>query len=95
MVKFSEAAAEDIEIIFERSVTDFGLNQTELYYSSLKKCFDLLDNNQQMGSEATDVKSGYHRFIHQSHVIFYRISDEGIFIIRILHKRMDIAKHLD
>ncbi len=95
MVEFSEAAAKDIEIIFERSVIDFGLNQTELYYSSLKNCFDLLDKNPQMGSEATDIKSGYHRFLHQSHVIFYQISDEGIFIVRILHKRMDIAKHLD
>ncbi len=49
MAKFSEAAAKDIEIIFERSVTDFGFNQTELYYSSLKNCFDLLDKNPQMG----------------------------------------------
>jgi plasmid stabilization system protein ParE len=48
MLKLSEAAARDIEILFERSINDFGIGQAEVYYSSLKNCLELLDNNPQM-----------------------------------------------
>ncbi len=95
MLKLSEAAARDIEILLERSISDFGIGQTEVYYSSLKNCFELLDNNPQMGIDAVDLNSVYRRFMHKSHVIFYQVQDDGIFIVRILHQRMDIIKHLD
>ena len=48
-----------------------------------------------MGTDAVDIQIGYRRFSHQSHVIFYRINDGDVFIVRILHKRMDIDKHFD
>lgn len=95
MVQFSEAAAKDIESIFKTSLSKFGLDQTERYFSKLKNCFALLDSNPYIGSDAADIKSGYYRFIHQRHVIFYRISTEGILVVRVLHKRMDIAKHFN
>ena len=93
MFKLSGAAARDIEIILERSMIDFGIRQTEQYYNSLKKCLEHLGKNPKMGVDVVDIQFAYRRFSHQSHVIFYRINDEGIFIVRILHKRMDIDKH--
>lgn len=95
MFKLSEAAARDIEIILERSMIDFGVRQSEQYYNSLKNCLELLSKNPKMGADAVDIQFCYRRFSHQSHVIFYRINDNGIFIVRILHKRMDIDKHFD
>jgi len=50
MYKFSEAAARDIKNIFERSLIDFGLAQTEQYYLSLKNCLELLARNPEMGN---------------------------------------------
>jgi toxin ParE1/3/4 len=74
---------------------DFGVRQTEQYYNSLKKCLELLGKNPKMGIDAFDVQVGYRRFQHQSHVIFYRIHSDGVIIVRILHKRMDIDKHFE
>ena len=90
MYALTEEADRDIENILDRSVIDFGLLQTELYYNSLKNCLELLDDNPDMGSVADDIQPGYRRFSLQSHVIFYRVSGDGILIVRILHKRMDI-----
>lgn len=94
MYELSEAAARDIEGILERSVTDFGLTQSENYFQSLRNCLQLLDANPEMGARADEIRPCYRRFAHQSHVIFYRRTEPGIFVIRILHKRMDIENNL-
>ncbi len=95
MHELSEAAAKDIERIPERSVVDFGLAQTEIYFHSLKTCLELLNDNPNMGNRADDIHPGYRRFAHQSHMVFYQTSEQGIPIVRILHKRMDANKHID
>ena len=94
MYKFSQAAARDVENILQSSLKDFGYNQTEQYFSSLNKCLRLLSLNPTMGKSAEDLESGYYRFPHRSHVIFYQIDNTDIFILRILHKSMDITEHL-
>lgn len=94
MYELSEAAARDIESILERSITDFGPTQTENYFQSLRNCLQLLDANPEMGGRVDEIRSDYRRFAHQSHVIFYRRTEQGIFIIRILHKHMDIKNNL-
>jgi toxin ParE1/3/4 len=95
MYALSDAAAQDIEQILDRSVVDFGPHQTELYYHSLKNCLELLGENPKMGSSADDLRLGYRRFAHESHVVFYRDTGRGVLIVRVLHKRMDINKHVD
>ena len=94
MYSFSQAAAMDVENFLERSLKDFGWTQTEQYYISLKKCLEWLSANPGMGNSADDLKPGYHRFPHRSHVIFYTITGNDIFIVRILHKSMDITDRL-
>ena len=44
------------------------------------------------GTTTGDIKSGYRRITHQSHVIFYRSHNKDVFIVRVLHKAMDIGK---
>lgn len=95
MYKLSWAAARDVEDLLERSIHDFGLIRTKQYYQSLKHCLELLAGNPDMGSIADDIRPGYRRFLHRSHVIFYTSSGNDIFVIRILHKSVDIIKHFD
>lgn len=94
MYELSETAARDIEDILDRSVSEFGVIQTEIYYVSLTRCLELLSDNPEMGSAADEVRPGYLRFPHQSHVIFYTLREDDILIVRILHKRMDAIRNL-
>ena len=32
--------------------------------------------------------------MHQSHMVFYIPDEEGVFIVRVLHKSMDFERHL-
>jgi len=47
-----------------------------------------------MGTTAENVRAGYRRFPHESHVVFYRVSQRGILVVRVLHKRMDVSQHI-
>ena len=94
MYKLSEAAASDIEETLVASFIAFGALQTESYYASLRQCLELLGDNPEMGSAADDIRSGYRRFPHESHVIFYTVDAEDIVIVRILHKRMDALRNI-
>jgi toxin ParE1/3/4 len=46
------------------------------------------------GRAVDDVRRGYFRYAVGSHLIFYRRSGHMIDIIRILHQRMDVGRHL-
>ena len=94
MYKLSEAAAKDIEQLLDQSILDFGPLQTETYHYDLTNCLELLAENAEMGTSAEDLRAGYRRFPHESHVIFYTRRDEHILIVRILHKRMDVNQNL-
>jgi toxin ParE1/3/4 len=92
-IELSAAAAKDIEAILDQSVAEFGLLRAEEYYESLKRCLELLSENPGMGSTAERVRPGYRRFSHESHVVFSRVSEGGILVIRVLHARMDVGRH--
>ncbi|WP_316252022.1 type II toxin-antitoxin system RelE/ParE family toxin [Paraburkholderia sp. 31.1] len=40
------------------------------------------------------VRAGYWRYTAGSHVIFYQDTDHTLDVIRILHQRMDVDRHL-
>jgi len=90
--ELSQAAAQDIEAILDRSIIDFGPIQTERYFESLSRCLGLLGENPGMGGTADEIRPGYRRFGHQSHVIFYRCVGDDILVVRVLHKRMDASR---
>ena len=94
MYELSAAAAQDAEAILERSIIDFGPLQTEHYFESLNRCLDLLGANPELGSSAEALRPDYRRFIHQSHIVFYRCTDGDILVVRILHRRMDATLHI-
>ena len=47
-----------------------------------------------IGRERPEIKSGYRSLAEGKHVIFYRVGDGGIDILRILHGRMDIEHRM-
>lgn len=92
MVDFTKDAVTDIREILESSNRLFGQQQTEKYLQSLEHCFELLDSNPELGLKADHIIPGLRKHLHRSHAIFYKIKNEKILIIRMLHKKMDIPR---
>ena len=95
MYKLSRAAAQDIENLLSHSLMEFGLSQTECYVSSLTNCLQLLAKNPELGHPVDGIRTGYRRFPHKSHLIFYKpTGGNDILIVRILHSHMDAIRHI-
>ena len=93
MYSLSEAAADDIEGILSYTLIEFGDVQATKYYQGLVNCFKNLENNPKLGTVAVEIRENYLRFPHESHVIFYQQEETGIFIVRVLHSKMDPVSH--
>jgi toxin ParE1/3/4 len=88
-------ARADIKSISIYTQKRWGKGQRKLYAKQFDEAFHMLAENPEVGKDCDYIKSGYKKFPHASHVIFFRsVSNEGIEIVRILHKRMDARSRL-
>ena len=92
--RLSRRAATDLEDIADYTIKQFGVRQARVYRDSLKSCFQRLANNSKMGRKAEQLASGLRRFEHQAHIIFYTLDEGGVYIVRVLHSRVDVRRHL-
>jgi len=51
-------------------------------------------DNPSLGRECAEVRPDYRKYPSGSHVLFYRLTDDGIDVVRILHERMDYKRHI-
>ncbi|MDE0064313.1 MAG: type II toxin-antitoxin system RelE/ParE family toxin [Gammaproteobacteria bacterium] len=91
--RLSRRAATDLENIAGYTIKRFGVEQARVYRDSLKSCFQRLANNPEMGRKAEQLARGLRRFEHQAHIVFYTVDDNEIYVVRVLHSRMDVRRH--
>jgi toxin ParE1/3/4 len=94
MYKLSELASNDIDSIIDYTIDKFGIDTMLKYHSSLEKCIQIIGNNTEIGLKSDYIIKDYYRFNHRSHVIYYQKIKTSILIIRVLHKSMDVNRHL-
>jgi toxin ParE1/3/4 len=46
------------------------------------------------GRACEDVRAGYRKYSVGAHALFYKTTQEGVDIMRILHRQMDFERHL-
>lgn len=92
--RLSPQAQRDLEELFDYTMIHWGLAQA-LRYSDLVEaaCVDLADAPQR-AQVCSHIRPGYRRRSLERHVIYFRTTSYGIAVIRILHQRMDAARHL-
>ncbi|HET6522857.1 MAG TPA: type II toxin-antitoxin system RelE/ParE family toxin [Geminicoccaceae bacterium] len=92
--KISKKAGADIDGILDYIYAQFGTAQAESYYGSLRKCFQMLAENPAIGRFRTAIHPPLHSHHHRKHINFHDIFEDHILIVRVLHERMDIERHL-
>ncbi len=83
----------DIQDIAESSIQQWGLARAEKYVLGLHEAVQRLAEFPDIGRDARQIRPGYFRMEVSSHAVFYRKTENGILIIRVLHERMDFARH--
>ena len=91
---FSKQAVIDLEEIWLYTVDKWSVAQADRYYLLIIDEIDYNCKNINSGKPMGNVRKGYRATKVKSHLIFYRIVDDTVEIIRILHERMDIENRL-
>lgn len=92
--RLSPRAQRDLDAIFDYTVAHWDMSRA-LRYTDLVEaaCADLAQAPQR-GQGCADIRPGYRRRTVEQHVIYFRPTSYGIAVVRILHQRMDVARHL-
>ena len=83
-----------MEAIVQHTAAAWGVDQAERYVDKLIDAFERLVLSPRSAPSCGHIRIGYRRLLVERHVIYFRITDYGIAIIRILHGRMDAPSHL-
>lgn len=92
--RLSPAAQRDLDEIFNYSFQQWGTAQAVDYIDILEAACSELAETPSQGQDCNYIRPGYRRRHVERHAIYYRIEPFGVAIIRILHHRQDILRHL-
>jgi toxin ParE1/3/4 len=87
-------AERDVLDIYLYTLKHFGPAQADKYTSELFARFSAVAARPSLGRDFGDIHAGARRANQGSHAIYYRPDAYGILILRILHQKMDPARHL-
>ncbi len=90
----STKAKSDFKKLAQYTQKRWGIGKRNQYIKQLDKCFHQLAQNPKLGVICDTIEKGYCKFPQGSHMIYYQNkSNNTIFILRILHKSMDVNLH--
>lgn len=88
-------AEADFNGIGDYTVKTWSLNQAVHYLGKLDQTFAALAATPALGKDRSDLQPDLMSCPCNSHIIFFRRDVQGnVEILRILHERMDFARHL-
>ena len=90
----SPAARADVEGIWDYTVRHWGEAQAERYTRDIRDACEALGDGTLSGRSAEDIRAGYRKAAVGSHVMFYRVRADVVEIVRILHRNMDVGRHI-
>jgi len=93
-LNLTQSAVHDLENIRDYSLSNWGQKRSDDYMDEFEKLFYLLLDNPCSGKSRADIKPGYRSLSIDKHVVFYRITEHTLEVLRILHGNMDTAQHL-
>ena len=93
-VRLTPKARRDLDEIWAYSVEQWGEARAEQYIRRLQAVIERVGERPDSARLCDDIRPGYRRASAGSHVIFLKLHENGVEIVRILHARMDFGHRL-
>jgi toxin ParE1/3/4 len=90
----SPRAQDDLDGIWSYTTRRWGADQAERYIRRIAEAVELIAETPVLGRDCNHVRDGYRKDPVGSHILFYRVIDDSVDVVRILHQRMDFDRHL-
>lgn len=93
--ELSQEADHDLQEIYDFSIENFGANQAIEYLTGLEDIFNnICKHHHHAGRSRNEIRKGLRCISYVSHIVFYRIVEKRIRIVRVLHASRDLPKFL-
>lgn len=92
--RLTPAAKRDLSAIWVYTRQQWGIEQANRYIDLLTATFAELARSPATAPACDRIRKGYRRRSVERHMVYFRITSYGIAIIRILHERMEVSRHL-
>ena len=93
-LELSRKAQADLDDIRDFSVEQFGVERAILYLDSIEHALRRLIDHSRIGSQRADIGEAVLSYPVGEHRIFYEARPGQVHVIRVLHKAMDVERHL-
>jgi toxin ParE1/3/4 len=93
-IRLSPLAQADLDDIWSYTVAQWDEAGAQAYLMGLDATMKLLADNPRRGNNMDDIRKGYFKFQAASHLLVYRLTSDAIAFMRILHRRMDVERHV-
>ena len=91
--RLSPKARADMETVWLYSLGQWGQKQTERYVDDLTEAFEFLAERPSAGVGCDNIRVGYRKHPVIRHVIYYRKTNYGVEVMRVLHNQMLATRH--
>jgi toxin ParE1/3/4 len=93
-IVLSPRARQDFIEILRFTGETWGHGQVSIYRDKIDDALQLIGRNPGMGHRSSDLPETHRVYFVGSHVIVYRDQDTCVAVVRILHQRMSLVRHV-
>lgn len=93
-LRWSSKAQSDLDDIRDHTRRQWGSPQAAIYLRIIRAAIRTASSGPLQAATADHYRAGHRKIVAGAHVVFFRIKEESIEIVRILHGAMDIDSHL-
>ena len=91
----TKKAVADLEQIWLYTAEKWSIEQADRYYNLIFDEINFICRNNSAGKSMEHIRKGYRASKVKFHLIFYRVVNKKIEIVRILHEKMDVENRLN
>ncbi|MCH8209292.1 MAG: type II toxin-antitoxin system RelE/ParE family toxin [Nitrospinae bacterium] len=91
ILDLSENAEDDLRNIQQYTFEKYGERQVYVYEEILNKALATLLHNPKLGHKRPDIPPEYKAYPVGQHVIVFRVEDQTVYVVRVLHGSMDFS----
>jgi toxin ParE1/3/4 len=91
-IVLSARARADYDSITLYGVSNFGEEAARRYRDDLVRGIEYLSGHPELGRRRDELRPGLRSLVVKQHIVFYRIGESEITIVRIAHGRMDLTR---
>jgi toxin ParE1/3/4 len=94
-VVLKPAARRDVRSILLHTSQRWGFAQRDAYREALDQAFTTLSVNPLIGRSRDEIAPSLRSHGVQQHIVYYRVAAETVTVLRVLHRKMDAARHVE